>query len=446
MFHRFQLQRPIRLLVAVVGALVAPLASAQVQIKLTTTQSQDCTALTDSQGLRLAPDGVNLLATGVALSGNGCGGNNAADYQVATSVPANVTAGTAFNVSWSAAAAATACYYSGSSAAGWPVGNSACTGAACAGSHNTSVTVAAAGSYTFGMICTNATGAASGTTTATGAPQPPQPNGFALTAPATATVGTPFSVSWSVSGATSCTGTASLSGSSANLPGWTDTTSASSPRSVTAAVAGAYTLQLICSNAVPGNATSQQAIVVVGGGVDPDNCPLTPMSRLSVASIKYPNVPSSGTRNNMDVTKFENIWGHINAVDNATLWPGVSGAQPAIIAWGKTQYVAAKFHVPAGQSTTANGWLGYGSYFSGPAITLAISTQCGDFTPVNPLCVTTRNGGESFGKWRIVPNLNGCPLTPGQDYFMNMRMENPQTADCGGNAVCTLATNNTFSN
>lgn len=442
MYHRTD--RSIRLLAGIAVMLAAPLASAQVQLNLTTAQQQNCTAVTDAQGLRLAPDGVNLQATGVTLTGNGCGGNS--DYQVAVSSPGSVASATPFNVTWSASEAATQCFYSGSAGVtNWPIGGSACSGAACAGSHVTSVSVASAGSYTFGVVCTNASGTASATSTATGG-GPPTPNGFALTAPASATTGLPFSVSWSVSGATACTGLASLGGSSASLPGWTDSVSPTSPRSVTASVAGTYTLQLICSNASPGNATSQQATVVVGTGVDPDSCPTSPLTRLTTASIKYPNVPQSGTRSGVDLTKFENIWGHMNSVDTATLWPGVSGAQPAIAGWGKTQYIAAKFHVPANQSTTAYGFMGYGTYFSGPNLTLAISTSCGDFAPTNPQCVSTHTGGESFSKWRIVPATLNCPLTPGQDYFINLRMENPTAADCSNSTACTLATNNIFVN
>lgn len=448
MYPRFE--RVTRLLAGIALAFAAPLATAQVQLNLTTAQQQNCTAVTDAQGLRLASDGVNLQATGVALSGNGCGGNS--DYQVSVSSPASVVAGTPFNVTWSASAAATQCYYSGSAGVtGWPIGGSACSGASCAGTHTVpSVTVSSGGSYSFGVICTNASGTASASSTATGGGGPPTPNGFALTAPGTATTGTPFSVSWSVNGATACSGSASLNGSSASLAGWTDSTSPTSPRSVTASVAGTYTLQLVCSNASPGNATSQQATIVVGPIVDPDQC-LSPAQRLTVATIKYPNIPpGTTTRTNVDLTKYENIWGHINSLDSAVLWPGISGAQPAIMGWGKTQYVAAKFRVPVGQPTTSYGFLGYGSYFSGPSLTLAISPTCGDFTPAIPQCVSTHNSGEAFSKWRIVPATQNCPLTPGQDYFINMRMESPTPEVCAPNGqtttACTLATNNTFVN
>jgi len=71
----------------------------------------------------------------------------------------------------------------------------------------------------------------------------PAPNNFPLVvAPTTPITGAPFTVSWAVTGATSCTGSASVNGSSTTLSGWTDVTSATSPRTVNATTAGTYTL------------------------------------------------------------------------------------------------------------------------------------------------------------------------------------------------------------
>src|SRR5689334_13141710 len=69
-------------------------------------------------------------------------------------------------------------------------------------------------------------GTAPGDASSSSGTLPPHPGGFALNAPATVTTGTAFLVSWTVSGATSCTGSATLNGSSTNLAGWTDSTSA----------------------------------------------------------------------------------------------------------------------------------------------------------------------------------------------------------------------------
>ena len=417
----------------------APFARAQVTVNLTTPQLATCTVTTDAQGLRLVPGGAVLQATGVTLAGTGCGGGNS-DFQAAVSVPATATTGTAFNVQWSASSAATQCTFGGTAGAtGWPVGSTACQGANCGGTHVASVTIPSAGNYTLGVTCTNASGVAQGTVNAAGGP--PSPNPFTLNAPASANAGIPFSVSWSVNGATACTGTASLGGSSASLPGWTDSTSAVSPRSVTAAAAGVYTLGMICSNASPGSATATPINVTV---VQDASCQSPGLTRLTTATIKYPNISGQPQRVNVDLTAFENIWGHATNTDTAVLFPGENGAVPAITNWGKTQFVAAKFTAPATWVGTAFDKLAYSTYNSGPHLTMAVSTTCGDFAPANPtLCLSTDvAGGDVFKKMVVSPLTNGCPLSAGTSYYINLKMTNPAPSDCSNSTVCTLSTNN----
>lgn len=418
-------------------------AAAQVTINMTTAQGAGCTATTDGNGLVLAPGGTDLTATGVNLSGTGCGAV-AADFETTLTVPAGGQAGSPVNVNWSAGADATQCTFGGSAGlTGWPIGASACSGASCAGPHTVAVTPAAAGSYNLSITCTNASGFRQGSMTATAPPDAPQPPNFALTAPATATVGTPFNVSWTVTGATSCTGAASLPTGSVSLPGWTTVTTPTSPRSVTAAAAGVYTLRLTCSNA-NGSTQSQDKVVTVSGGSDP-SCPA---GRLTNGTITYPNVPQGGSRPNADLTRFENIWGHANSTDAEQPWPGASGAVPAIAGWGKTQYVAAKFTVPAGFVPNVYETLGVSTYNSGPELTMSVSQQCGDFsTPTNQYCMKTGvDTGDYFWKVVVSPYTNGCPLIPGQSYYINMKMTAPQASDCGGQSVCKLATTNQVGN
>jgi hypothetical protein len=278
---------------------------------------------------------------------------------------------------------------------------------------------------------------------------PPQPDGFALTAPATVTTGTPFSVSWTVTGATACTGTATSNGNPVNLAGWTDSTSATSPRSVTAPSDGTYVLKLKCSNA-GGNANSLPATVTAsaaGGGGGDDNCP-NPASRLTTSSISY--VPSGvpPTRTNVDMTSWDNIWGHATASDGVVPWPGRANAAPVILNFGKTQYLAAKFHVPQGTAATTYGWITHTDYNYGQDLTASISTACGDFNPVNPLCLSVTVSGQNLVPWRVPPG-NFCPLTPGQDYFLNIKMTDPTrpSSTCATNAaLCAIGTANNFHN
>jgi hypothetical protein len=94
---------------------------------------------------------------------------------------------------------------------------------------------------------------------------PPYPPVFALIAPDRASVGLPFYVSWNVSGATECVGSA---GTGVSLPGWTDVFTPTSPRSVTASTPGTYELRLTCSNAA-GSVVSVPVNVTVVAGLPP---------------------------------------------------------------------------------------------------------------------------------------------------------------------------------
>jgi hypothetical protein len=272
--------------------------------------------------------------------------------------------------------------------------------------------------------------------------QPPTPPNFALTAPATTGTGSAFSVSWSVTGATACTGTATLNGNPTTLAGWSDGTSATSPRSVTASVDGTYVLTLACSNA-GGSVTSAPATVTAStGGGNGDNCP-NPENRLTSSNITY--VPSSGTRAGVDLTSYDNIWGHSTSSDALVTWPGRHDSQPSILTFTRTKYLAAKFTVPVGQPN-GYGWISHTEYNYGLDLTTSISTNCGDFSPVNPLCLSVTVSGQNLTPWRV--GAGGfCPLTPGQTYFFNVKPTNPAqgTTTCAASSpACVIGTSNNF--
>jgi hypothetical protein len=325
-------------LLPVVAFAVAGTTQAQVTIHLTTAQQTNCDVVTDANGLRLVPGSTDLSATGVTLSGTGCGGI-----------------------------------------------------------------------------------------------APPTPNNFPLTAPATAVTGTSFAVSWNVSGATSCTGSANLNGSSVILPGWTDVTSTTSPRNATATAAGTYTLSLACSNS-GGSATSLPATVAVTqGGGGGDSCPATPRTRVTTSDIHYLPEPPAHVRPGVQITQWDNIWGHINETDGITPWPGVAGASPTIWTIGKTQYVAAKFHT--GALTTTNGFFKNVSYGAGPNLDMAISQNCGDFAPTEAACLKSDvpSSDTALVFWRLdtVVSSSYCHLTPNSDYYVNIQFHDPATTGPG---------------
>jgi hypothetical protein len=272
---------------------------------------------------------------------------------------------------------------------------------------------------------------------------PPTPPNFALSAPATVNVGSAFSVTWNVTGATSCTGAATLAGNSTTLAGWTDSTSATPPRSVTAPVAGTYLLTLTCSN-TGGSVTSTPATVVAStGGGNGDNC-VNPENRLTTSNIAY--VPSSGTRPNVDLTSWDNIWGHSTSSDTTVTWPGRHDSQPSILAFDRNKYIAAKIVVPAGQGPSY-GWIVHTEYNYGFDLTTSISTTCGDFNPANPICKTVAQSGMNLTAWRV-GGTNFCPLLPGTVYYFNMKATDPtqSTTTCPASSpTCVIGTSNNFS-
>jgi len=267
---------------------------------------------------------------------------------------------------------------------------------------------------------------------------PPSPANFGLTAPATVGTGSQFSVSWTVTGATACTGTATLAGNPTTLAGWTDGTSATSPRSVTAPVDGTYVLTLACSNA-GGSVTSAPATVVAStGGGDGDNCPA---GRITSSNMAY--VPSSGTRPNVDVRVWDNIWGHSTSTDTTVAWPGRIDSQPSILQFLRTGYIAAKIVVPAGQSNSY-GWISHTDYNYGLDLTVSISETCGDFSPANAVCHMQTTSGQLLVPWRV--GAGGfCPLLPGHTYFFNMKPTDPAagTTTCAAtSSTCVIGTSN----
>jgi len=256
------------------------------------------------------------------------------------------------------------------------------------------------------------------------------PNNFPLNVtPAAPVTNTPFSVSWTVTGATTCTGSATLNGSSTALAGWTDSTSATPPRSVTATSAGTYVLSLLCQNGAA-SATSLPTTVVVtqaGGG---DSCPATPRTRALISDINY--LPGTHIRHGVDLTLWNNIWGHINESDNVTPFPGPNGASPTIQTLGKTQYIAAKFNSGSLPVNFTGSYINV-SYGAGPNLDMSISTACGDFV-AQPGCLVTNipSGDISLVYWRMINgNSFYCPLQQNTDYYLNLQFHDIDTTGPG---------------
>lgn len=428
-------------------ALIAPSGElrAQTAIRMTTTQQTSCVATTDAQGLRLVPGSADLQASGVTLSGTGCGTQTAPseDFQAIVNVPATATVGTPFNVSWTAGSAATACTLGGATTgvSGWNSGAKVCSGAACSDPHSVAVTINTPGSYSFSVTCTNSTGYAVGAVNAGGGA--PIPANFQLTGPSSANVGQTFDIGWEVQGATECNAAATRDGTAVTLPGWNDgNTSTTSPRHVTANAQGTYTLTMRCGNTV-GNVDSAPKTITVSSV---SSCPAGLQESANVA-YTISLSPALAT----DVRVFDNVWGRNVSNGEIVPWPGRNFvAFPTN--YDKTKYISAKFHVPAtGLSPTLNGALKYSDDLAGPRITTSISTTCGEFNPANlgQGCLTTNQWkNNTIAKWKLTsgnPSLVACALTPGQDYYLNIKTTDPSISmpACSGNS-CKLGVINSW--
>jgi len=428
---------------ALVLGMVATDLHAQATLELTTTDQESCVVVTDQQGIFSSPDSTVLRATGVTLTGDGCGGGSSGDFGAAVTAPASATAGTPFNVNWSATSDATYCVYAGSasgSVTGWTLGAMACQGASCSTPHTESVTVQAAGNYVFRIVCTNASGVAEGSTVASVPAQAPQPANFELTAPASATVGDSVNVSWSVSGATSCVGTAKRDGTTTTLAGWTDVSTVSSPRTITFPQAGSYELTLTCSNSV-GSVTSQPKTIAVSPQDTGEGCPA---GRQTAADVCYHYNLGSSCSLSTDVTQFKNIWGRGSPSDTALEFPGRQG-YAVFKNLQKSQYIAARFTVPQNLSTSG-GKFYRGETLPGPGVTMSISQQCGDFSLEYP-CQRARDvPGTELVRWKNpTASGGGCELVPGQTYYVNLKVTNPSAehTDCTGSS-CKMTIQNNY--
>jgi hypothetical protein len=154
----------------------------------------------------------------------------------------------------------------------------------------------------------------------------------------------------------------------------------------------------------------------------------------TLSDILYAN--TDHVRHNVNIAVFDNIWGHITELDGLTLWPGVPGASPTIRTIGKTEYVGAKFHVPAFVLPSANGSFKHVMYSGGPDIDFSISRLCGDFESVEGCSVSGAAPDDNpMVVWRIGQgNRFRCGLQPDTDYYVNIRFTDRGTTgpDCYG--------------
>jgi hypothetical protein len=173
----------------------------------------------------------------------------------------------------------------------------------------------------------------------------------------------------------------------------------------------------------------------------PTGCPA---NRQELADFAYAGDDSLRNRYDVDVTEWENIWGHATALDATVPWPGRSNSSPVFLNFGKSNYIAAHFQVPPGTPSTWFGWIIHTEYQYGTDLTGAISPVCGDFSPAAQHCYSQGTSGQTIVPWRTTAGTF-CELVPGSDYFLNLKIRDPDQTNvsCAPSATeCMIGTAN----
>ena len=197
-------------------------------------------------------------------------------------------------------------------------------------------------------------------------------------------------------------------------------------------------------------ATTQTAGVY--NGVTAGACSITPpgacpAGRQTSATVCYNYNLAPSTCMAADLTSFATLFQRNGPGKPLIDWPGYQEFV-VIKTFDKTKYTALRIDVPlSGFPASQNGIITHGETFPGPLLDVAISTSCGDFNPPSTMCKATGvNGGSIAAKWKIptATQTNGCVMTPGHSYYLNIKATHPEApiAGCGGNSCPTTIVSN----
>lgn len=172
------------------------------------------------------------------------------------------------------------------------------------------------------------------------------------------------------------------------------------------------------------------------------------LTRLTRSNVTYGAVGAT-PRYNVDLTEWNNIWGHATSNDAMTLWPGVNGAGPVIRAFKRHGFLAAHFNT-GGYDVPTYGVIAYASNIGGPNVDIRISQTCGDFSEdvADPACLVQAASDDSPAiRWKFGTGNTGsyCNLQPNTDYYINIKYHDPASAiECpvGANACPFYTVNN----
>ena len=153
-------------------------------------------------------------------------------------------------------------------------------------------------------------------------------------------------------------------------------------------------------------------------------------TRMAIADVKYGVVPQ-GTRTGVLFAEFANIWG-FNAPTTPpppVAWPGIIGASPGYL-MPRNGYFGAHFKTPAVGPNPPAGYFASSTYGGSDALSVSISTTCGDFAgdPAVNACYANNVQADDGGtlNWQFdstgatPPSRWFCYLKPNTDYYLNV--------------------------
>lgn len=171
-----------------------------------------------------------------------------------------------------------------------------------------------------------------------------------------------------------------------------------------------------------------------------DTTSACPAGRQLFTDFAYVGDDSQRNRYNVDVTLWDNIWGHATALDDVVPFPGRSNSAPVFLNFGASTYMAAEFHVPANAQPNTYGWIGQTEYNHEADLAAAISPNCGDFSPAAQHCFSQGVGGGNLVPWAVAPPNSFCALQPGATYYLNLKVVN--ASECASATDCVVGTVN----
>lgn len=147
----------------------------------------------------------------------------------------------------------------------------------------------------------------------------------------------------------------------------------------------------------------------------------------------------------VSTTEWKSVWGANGALVPLQDFPLVRGAAPTLANFARDSYVCVHLAMPFEIQTGLADSFVIPVEIGGPNVTMAISTQCGDFTNHLPTPGCIKRGVTTSGDKAVSWNTTGvnpntvCNLVRGGDYYVNViQVDQDRQTECT-KPVCGVA-------